>query len=461
MRRFGVHVFDRVAMLKSVAMRLPSFVANGMRCILRDRFFKIGTLLVVAGLITNLFNFLFQVTMGRMLDPTEYGTLNALLSLLMITIIPFSTIMMMLARQTSIYKVGQDLPSIRSLFDVSYRRLYGIGTAIFLVFLVVAPLVTSFLQLGTVTPVILLGLVSLLSMSYPINLAFLQGLQAFGFLALASGALGPLRYGFCVLLVLLGRGVDGVLFGLILCYLALFGLSIWPIYGVLRNVTVRDRIAPPSLARAFPEFMANLCFAFMTQFDLVIVKHLFKPDLTGTYAVAAVLGRAVMYLPVSLVLALFPMVTESHTLNRDPRPFLWKALSYTLLLSGTGALLCWLFPDLILGFLFGQKYLDASPLLRLYGMAMLPLALVLVLMNFVIAQGRTRIWLLLSLGAASEMGMILLLHSDLMHILVAVFVGGTFSLALCMYAAVRSSPITLPFPRDQIRSEEKSSQACH
>jgi O-antigen/teichoic acid export membrane protein len=290
-------------------------------------------------------------------------------------------------------------------------------------------------------------------MSYPINLAFLQGLQSFGYLALATGALGPLKYGFCVLLVLLGLGVHGVLLGLILCYLSLFVLAIWPIYRTLRPVTGGDSSPPNLFARAFPEFIANLCFAFMTQFDLVIVKHLFDPHLTGTYAVAAVLGRAVMYLPVSLVLALFPMVTESHALNRDPRPFLWKALSYTLLLSGTGALLCWLFPDLILGFLFGRKYLDASPLLRLYGMAMLPLAIILVLMNFAIAQGQTRVWLLLLLGAVSEMSMICILHSDPMHVLAAVFVGGTVSLTFCMYAALRSSPVTPPLPRDQVRGE--------
>jgi O-antigen/teichoic acid export membrane protein len=406
------------------------------KAILRDRFFRVGTMLFVATMVTHLFNFLFQVTMGRMLSPSDYGTLNALLSILMIAAIPFMTIMMVLARQASIFNARKNLAGIRRLFRWSYKRLYAIGVPAFLLFLLTTPFLKGFLHLESIIPITLMGVVILLSMSFPMNLALLQGLQRFIPLAIANGSLGPLKYGFCVALVFLGFGINGVFAGHILCYLALFVLSYWPIRKSLHHITGSSQIPQSLFATAYPEFMANLAFAFLTQFDLVLVKHLFSSQLAGTYAIAAVFGRAVMYLPVSLVLAFFPMVAESHALRQDPKHFLWKALSFTLLLSGSGTLLLWLFPEYILSILFGGKYMEAASLLALYGVAMLPMALLMVVMNFYIAQGRNRVWRLMAVGAVLEVVLISLQHEHLGQILAAVFIGGTVSLALSFYPLV-------------------------
>lgn len=433
-------------MFRSLNTFMPANIPTLMRTILGDRFFKVASLLFVATMITHVLNFLFQVVMGRMLTPEEYGTLNALLSILMVTAIPFTTIMMLLARETSILKVGGETGAIRSLFHWSYRRLYRIAVPALFLFLLAAPLARDFLQMSSVVPVVLLGLVAFLSVSLPVNLAFLQGLQRFGLLAIANASLGPLKFSFCVLLVMLGGGVSGVLTGHILTYGVLFLISFLPLRGIFKHALKSVRTFPPLFRRAYPEFMANLCFGIMTQFDLVLVKHLFGPQLAGTYAIAAVLGRAVMYLPVALVMALFPMVAESHALHNDPKPFLWKALSYTFLLSGAGALLCWLFPYQILAFLFGAKYLDAGPLLRLYGSAMLPMALLLVVMNFSIARNENKVWRLVAWGALSEVALIGLWHSDLSQILTAVFIGGTASLILTLVPVLRSGPATSSLP---------------
>ncbi len=407
------------------------------KAILRDRFFKVGTLLFVATMVTHLFNFLFQVTMGRMLSPSDYGTLNALLSILMIAAIPFTTFMMVLARESSFLKAREDLNGIRCLFRWSYRRLYGIGVPIFLLFVLAAPLCRKLLQMDSIVPIVLMGLVILLSMSFPVNLAFLQGLQRFLPMALASGSLGPIKYFFCVLFVVLGFGVTGVFAGHILLYLALFLLSVWPIRQALRGVAGPTQVFQGLFARAGPEFSANLAFAFMTQFDLVLVKHLFSSQTAGIYAIAAVFGRAVMYLPASLVLALFPMVAERHALRQNPKPYLWKALSYTLLLSGTGTLIYWLFPHHILAILFDSKYLEAASLLGLYGIAMLPMALLLVLINFYIARGKNVVWLLCTSGAVIETLLICLRHAQLRQVLEAVFIGGVVSLLFCLYPVLR------------------------
>jgi O-antigen/teichoic acid export membrane protein len=184
--------------------------------------------------------------------------------------------------------------------------------------------------------------------------------------------------------------------------------------------------------------LANLAFALMTQFDLVLVKHLFPPETVGTYAVAAILGRAVMYLPSGLVLALFPLVAENHVLNRNLTAVLWKALVYTLLLCGCGTLVYWLFPHFVLRVLFDGKYLEAAPLLAYYGIVMLPLALLMITMNFHIARGHNGVWVVITVGVTLEMISILLWHENLRQILRAVFAGGIAALLLSLWPVVRN-----------------------
>ena len=416
-------------MLQAVPLRF--------RAILVDRFFKVGTLLFVATMISHVFNFLFQVTMGRMLSPADYGTMNALLSTFLIAAILFASISMVVTRQSSTFKAQGQLENIRSLLQRTYRRLYGVGLPALLVFSLLSPAVREFLHMDSTIPIILLGAAIVLSASFPLNLAFLGGLQNFGALAVASGSLGPLRYLLCVLCVVLGLGISGVFIGHILCYLGLFFISYWPIRRALGHVGVSPNPPHHLFLRAYPELLANLAFALMTQFDLVLVKHLFPSETVGTYAVAAILGRAVMYLPSGLVLALFPMVAENHVLKRNLTGVLWKALAYTFLLCGFGTLVYLLFPDFILRVLFDGKYLEAAPLLAYYGVVMLPLALLLITMNFHIARGHSGVWVVIALGVTLEIVSIFFWHETLRQILGAVFAGGIAALLLSLWPVVR------------------------
>ncbi len=425
-----------VAIFKSLETRLQASPL-WLRTMLLDRFFRIGTLLFLATVISNFVNLLFQVTMGRMLIPADYGTMNALLSVFMIAAIPFNAISMVLTRQASFHRARGEFASIRRLFHWTYRRVGIVGLPTLAVFILLSPAVRQFFQIDTTTPVILLGLVIFLAISFPVNLAFLGGLQHFVAMAIASGSLGPLKYTLSVFFVVVGLGINGVFIGHIFCFLGLFLISYWPLQRALSRMTGSTEKPRRVFATAYPELLANLAFALMTQFDLVLVKHLFSSDLVGTYAVAAVFGRAVMYLPAGLILALFPMVAENYALNRDQTNILWKALAYTLVFSGCGTLLYWLFPEIVLGVLFPGKYIEATHLLALYGVAMLPMALLLITMNFHIARGHRGVWLSITVGVAVEISAMLLWHSNLTQILGALLAGGITSLVLSVWPVVR------------------------
>jgi O-antigen/teichoic acid export membrane protein len=168
---------------------------------------------------------------------------------------------------------------------------------------------------------------------------------------------------------------------------------------------------------SLPVLGVTIIFSILTQADMVLVKHYFLAQQAGLYASAAVLGRAILYLPAAIIIALFPMVTELHSLNKDASHILKKGLVYTALLAGGGVLLFWIMPEFLLGFLFGQRYLAAAPLLGIFGLAMFPMAMLGILISFNLARNQVKLIYPLLVGAIIQITLIHFYHQTLNQVL--------------------------------------------
>ena len=62
-------------------------MALSLRSLCSDKLIKSSSLLFVAAQVSNVFNYAFQIVMGRMLTPKEYGLMNALLALFAFTLL--------------------------------------------------------------------------------------------------------------------------------------------------------------------------------------------------------------------------------------------------------------------------------------------------------------------------------------------------------------------------------------
>jgi len=406
---------------------------------LRDKFLRASTLLFVASMVTNVFNYAFQLTMGRLLSTEDFGLMNSLFSLLMITSLPFITIMTVLTRYVSTFMVEEVYGRIKGLLLRAYKNILSIGLFLFFVFVCLSSLIKPFLKMDSVTPIVLLGIALFTSLVLPINTAFLQGLQKFRSLSIVSGTLGPAKFVFCLIFVLLGLRVNGVFWGLILTNIAIFFISYAPLRSIIKSAATSIVKIDDLLSYAIPVFLANVCFAILTQVDLIMVRHYFPPTEVGIYASAAVLGRAIMYLPAVLVLALFPMVAEAHTKNQKSYHLLVKASTYTVVLAGSGTLLYLLFPRFIMGLLFGEKYVEAASLLGLYGFAMLPMGLLFILINYNLARTDVKFIKYLLLFTCLQVCLVVLFHQTLTQILWIIFACGTVSAMTTLFYPILES----------------------
>ena len=363
--------------------------------------------------------------MGRMLSVQTFGEMNALFSLTMIFGVPFASITNYLAKNVSrYYAVGKEKQA-NDLIIRNYRNLFIVGCIIVIVLTPFSGFIAAALKIKSLVPIILFILSILVSLVLPINTGILQGIQNFRYLSFFFAGTGISKYILCVALVAIGMGLNGIMIGTILSTLLIAYISFIPISKHLGRgrdtVSSQDR---DSLSIIIPIILANLAFALFTQSDIVLVKYFFTPQEAGIYSSASVLGKAVMYLPGAIVISLFPMVASNKALNKGTIHLIVKALAITVSLSGCGALILYLFPERIISLFFGERFASAAAITGMFAVAMMPLAVIMIIMNYNIAKGEKYFTYVMLLFAAGQITGIMTFHDSLSSVLKVIFFSG-------------------------------------
>jgi len=338
--------------------------------------------------VGNAFGYLFQVAMGRMLSVEDYGEVNALMSLMVIFGIPFITLLNFFARESAVCLANGALDNVRSIHKIGSFKIFMIITPIIGILALLSPIIGNYLSV-TFQKVLLVLACVYITAFVTVNTGVIQGIQYFRSLSVISSGTSFFKFAYAVFFVWIGWGIYGALGGLLATAVTLWGYSQWII---LSNLPLEKKTIRLSFEEIYKYigglFLANLFFNVMTQADVMLVKHYFSSHEAGLYASAAVVGKAVMYLPGAIILSLFPMVAANKATGNSSINMLIKASAITAILSGSGVVILYIFPEFVMGSLFGARYLPAAPIIALFGLAMLPMAFILLLMNYMLAQGR-------------------------------------------------------------------------
>ena len=115
-----------------------------------------------------------------------------------------------------------------------------------------------------------------------------------------------------------------------------------------------------------------------------------------------------------------------------------KAVGFTLALSGIGALILYFFPEFVMINVFGPHYLAAVPIVTIFGVVMLPMSLTMVLMNYLLAQGRTGFVYFMAVAATFEVAGIHFFNENLCNVLYVIVVAGFMALGPIALYMIRS-----------------------
>ena len=381
--------------------------------------------LVVGGVAGGILGYLFQIIMGRMLSVSEYGIFSALMAMLVVIAAPMTTLSMIISRRVSTYRSEQDNGKLGYLFYWINRKLLLIAVVlIVLVVFNIKPL-QNFLLIEKSAHLYLLLIILLIAFPQAVNNAYLQGLQYFKWLSVSGVLATLLKIIIAVILIYFGLGVAGALGGVIFSTFIILILT----YVVLRPSLSKNNASISNTTHllfksAMPVLLANVAFAVMTQIDMVLVKYYFSEQEVGIYAAASILGKAVMYLPGGIAMALFPMVAENHASGKSSAHLMFQAVGVTALLSLTGALFYYFFADSIIVLLYGNDYKEAANVLKYFGFAILPMALIMVAEHFLIAMGRVLFTYLFMVVAPLQLIAIYYYHDTLLDIVAVLSISG-------------------------------------
>lgn len=371
--------------------------------------------------------------MGRLLSVEAYGTLNSLLSLMIVLTVPTNALILLIAKYTAEYKAANELDKLSVFLSRGFKYI-GIIAIIFMIgILSSSAFINTYLKINNLSFVIMLTIISAITLLTTFPLGTLQGMKNFfslGFINLLGTAV---KFFISIFLVIAGMHIYGGLIGVLLGNIMIFLAG----FIAVRKFTGYKKISSLSIDAAdiikflVPLLTTNLCISLFTSMDIVIIKHYLSPESTGLYSCAALLGKAMFYSTTSIVTVLFPTVIYAKGNNMSAVQPLKKALMYTFVLC----LLCisalYILAPVIVRLLFGLKYIKAIEYIRLVPFMITAYCLLNIIINYALAVGSTKTISISMIGGCILVYILLIFyHSTVEQVIYILLIVGIFLLII-------------------------------
>jgi glycosyltransferase involved in cell wall biosynthesis/O-antigen/teichoic acid export membrane protein len=409
--------------------------------------------MAAAVIASNVIALAFTVVFARVLGASDYGSLAALLSAFIILMVPGSALQIAVAREVSRAVAGAGPDP-----GAGVRRWLGrLGIATLLVTAVAIPLrdvIAAVINVEEAWAAAAVPLTSMLWMLLAVERGALQGFGDYRSVAFSIVGEAGSRLVFGLVLVAVGLDVTGAFLGSAASLVAMGLVLAVPLH---RRLPAAHRVAftPPLrslLAGAWvPVIGLTLLFA-LQEVHVIVVKHEASSDAAGSYAVAAVAAKAVIWVAIGLGLYLLPEAARRARTGVDARPVLASTLGLIALFALPLLVIFAVGAEPLLGAVFGEDLTEASGALPWLGLAMTLLACGYLSVQYLLALGRAGFIWVLAVAAVLEVGLLASIGADLERVALALFglqlVCGTVLMTLSF--RVKAGP---PQPEDRVIAE--------
>jgi len=312
------------------------------------------------------------VGLSRMLGPADYGRYALVLGLVtMITVLVARSVPTAMMKRIS--EKPDDLHHVAGVRRAAIRLQVPLIIAATLLYLILAPIIAKILGDTTLTPLIQLSalIIPLFSLS-SFYVLFLNGLKSFKTLAVIKALRGITRIAL-ILVCAYYFALEGSLIGNALAPLILFIIATIIAHmsdkrmrdiRTLKNIPIYPTKKILGYAGGFVLFL--LCYELFIRLDLYFIKALTGSDVqTGIYDAATKIALIPYFGAYALTLMLFPTLSEMVEKGdtKAIRKLLRQLGKIFGILLPLGAITIYIFRDLAVSILFGEKFADAATLI--------------------------------------------------------------------------------------------------
>lgn len=380
--------------------------------------------------VVSAINFVYNVVMARMLGPSRFGHVTALVTLLMLCSAVTLAFQMVCAKFVARNPtVGAKAGVYRSLLGKAWIIGLGLGGALF----AAQKPMAAFLHLPDprMLGVLAVGIAAYVPLG--VRRGAMQGLCSFRRLSASFITEALVRLAAASLLVVLGYAEFGVVGAICLSVLASYWVS-----GLGPELRVRSEHSHPA---SFGEGIQAIVFfvgqVIICNTDVLVVKHFFAPEVAGLYAAVALVGRLLYFSSWSVVSVMFPVSAAAvQSKKEDPKVVLLPFL-FVLGLAAAFILTLSLFPHFVIHTIFGREFHQSESLLAFYAVATGLYSLSVVLMAYEMSRRIANtgwLQLIFSGGLVAAIGVF---HSTLREVIVVQIVLMAALLVLVFFPFLR------------------------
>jgi len=377
--------------------------------------FAVNNLIYFSGnLFAGLAGFAFQDLLAGALGADQFAEVATLISIFYLIQVALFVAMAAAARYTAPLAARGEHEAVSRAYRDLTVYAETVGFAGMFVFILLSPLIKSFLHMPGLGPLIALSATVPLTLLVGVGRGVVQGEERF-----VPLSLNFIVYGFTTLVflpVLLGfhlHAVGAVLainLALVLCNLAA-ALA-------LRNLPRGSHHPRLHIGRVLRSSIgATAGIAAITVFyngDVLFAKHFLSTGAAGRYSAMSLLGKILFFGTISVSAVMFPRVAALHAEGKSALKLVDLSLGLVLAIGGAITAVYWLFPRIVIVVLLRHKdFLDIAPYIGIFGLAMLGLALANVLVYYFIAVHRRRFVFGILVGAVAFVGLLGYRHADL------------------------------------------------
>ena len=401
---------------------------NAREYLVKDELTRSSAVMLIATTLAGVLNYLYQVYMGRVLGVEDFGVFGALFAIFYMIMVISKTLATSASSYVSIF-IGEG-KQIGFFLIGSLKRMAIFGFAVSVVFIAFSGGLASFLKLPDREPVFVLALILFLTWISSISIGALRGVKRFFALGFVNVSDSLFKLVFGVLLVALGFGVTGALAGVVSGMLIALLISLYFLKTYFKKNNPHDPAFNYSAFYSYslPVLLAMFSLSVPSNVDVVLAKYYFSAIDAGLYTSASVLGKILIFIPTSIYIVMFPMIAERHAMGINTISILKKSLLFTAFLSGSVAVLYYLYPQFLI-IAFGESYALALPLLAPYGLAMFFFSLTAVVMHYHLAIKNMRYIAFFAGFTLLEILLLAIFHSSMQE-MVEVLLAANFLLLI-------------------------------
>lgn len=381
-----------------------------------------SAILVVGSLIANIFNYLFNLSMGRLLSPADYGILASIIAMINIILVLPTTITIIFTKFSASY-AGQGKEELLSVLLRKGTISSGIvGLFLSIVYLIFSPQISNFLHIQNITLIYIVSIVLFFNFLSAVANGALQGLLKFFAFSVAYSLSTFSKFILGVFFVLAGLKVLGSVFAIVSASILGYVFAAIPLLKYFLVKKEKNLVIPNLNKQLFtygvPVLLAWLGITSITYIDTILVKHFFAPIAAGQYAALSLMGRTIFFIVSPIVMVFFPLIAQKKERKED----LLGTILLSVFLVGVPVIFLsavfYLFPGLIIRIFFpAEIYKSLAVYLGPFSIFIILYTFSWLLNSYYLSVGKLLVFVFTLAAAVLEVLLIIIFHQNIQQII--------------------------------------------